>query len=81
MLVAFEGTAPAETKYGDARKFTLRVVEALGGKEASDYVETFLEKHLRWISQLLAMIKVRFGILFSLVVAHKVFQQYCICIS
>lgn len=37
-----------EKRYGENRRFTLRVLETLGGESIAQYAEKFLEKHLFW---------------------------------
>lgn len=38
----------AQSRYRSDRKLTLRILEALGGEEITEYVKNFLDKHLYW---------------------------------
>ncbi|KAE9387619.1 hypothetical protein BT96DRAFT_1004939 [Gymnopus androsaceus JB14] len=48
LLEAVEVHEIAQSRYGSDRKLTLRILEALGGEEITEYVKNFLDKHLYW---------------------------------
>lgn len=48
LMETVDGADLGQQRYHENRKFTLRVLEALGGKEVSEYAESFLHKHPYW---------------------------------
>lgn len=48
VLDAIEGCQLGKKRYGANRKFTLRVLEQLGGESVSQYARDFLDNHLYW---------------------------------
>lgn len=48
LLETVNGADLGQQRYAENRKFTLRVLEALGGKEVSEYAENFLDEYPYW---------------------------------
>lgn len=59
-LETVDGADLGQQRYTENCKFTLPILEALGGKELSGYAKKFLDKHPYWpgvLSPILALLK------------------------